>query len=304
MRALLLAFVLLVMCGCSATLPTSPAIPQESSRWFLAHEHPPKGVFLVVHGLNLRPSAMDSLAETLAANGYHVHRITLYGHNGRTAHLFDEKVWLNEVAQSYQEIRARFPSLPTYVMGYSLGGLTLVRMLESVPTNEYPRGMVLLAPAISLRGTLDALTALHLPPPITWAFPNLAPQEYRRYDFTPLFWYSNTLALYREIESRNDLNRISAIPTLVVLNDADEIVSPQGMSRWIERHKLSPSWRIQMVRPESSKFPLKEHLIIDESSLGAAEWSRLQLLINDFLRSLHSQRERQEELVPRRAKVA
>ena len=287
MRILLVAFIFFVMSGCSATLPASPPAPQESSRWFLANEHPPKGVFLVVHGLNLRPSAMDPLAETLAANGYHVHRITLHGHNGRTAQLFDEKVWLTEVAQSYQEIRTRFPSLPTYVMGYSLGGLTLVRMLESVPPTDYPRAMVLLAPAISLRGALDALTALHLPPPITWAFPNLAPQEYRRYDYTPLFWYSNTLALYREMESRDDLNRFSAIPTLVVLNEADEIVSPEGMSRWIERHKLSPSWRIEMVRPESSQFPFKEHLIIDEASLGQAEWLRLRLLISDFLKGIH-----------------
>jgi alpha-beta hydrolase superfamily lysophospholipase len=234
---------------------------------------------------------MDPIAGTLASSGYHVHRITLHGHNGRTAQLFDETVWLNEVAQSYQEIRARFPSLPTYVMGYSLGGLSLVRMLESVSPTDYPRAMVLVAPAISLRGTLDVLTALHLPPPISWAFPNLAPQEYRRYDFTPLFWYSNTLALYRGMEGHDDLNRLSAIPTLVILNEADEIVSPKGISRWIERHDLSRSWRIEMVRSESSKFPLKEHLIIDESSLGQAEWLRLRLSINDFLKGLDSQRE-------------
>lgn len=283
MRVLLVAFIVLIMSGCSATLPASPPAPQESSRWFLSNAHPPKGVFLVVHGLNLRPSAMDPLGATLAANGYHVHRITLHGHNGRTAQLFDENVWLNEVAQSYQEIRTRFPSLPTYVMGYSLGGLTLVRMLESVPPTEYPRAMILLAPAISLRGALDVLSTLHLPPPITWAFLNLAPQEYRRYDYTPLFWYSNTLALYRDMDSFKDAHRLAAIPTLVVLNSEDEIVSPEGTSRWIERHDLSSSWRIEMVRPESSKFPFKEHLIIDESSLGQAEWIRLKNLIARFL---------------------
>lgn len=285
MRFTLVAFIILVISGCSATLPKSPATPQETSRWFLANQHPPKGIFLLVHGLNLRPSAMDPLAEKLASNGYHVHRITLRGHNGRTAQLFDEKVWLSEVAQSYQEMRARFPSLPTFVMGYSLGGLTLVRMLESVPPTEYPRAMVLLAPAISLRGVLDALTALHLPPPITWAFPNLAPREYRRYDYTPLFWYSNTLALYRDMDGFKDAHRLAAIPTLVVLNKADEIVSTEGMTRWIERHKLSPSWRIEMVHPVNSKFPLKEHLIIDESSLGQREWLRLSNIIASFLQN-------------------
>ena len=287
MKSVLILLVAVFMSGCSATLPASPPSPQESSRWFLANQHPPKGVFLVVHGLNLRPSAMDPLSETLAANGYHVHRITLHGHNGRTAQLFDETVWLNEVTRTYEEIRTRFPELPTYVMGYSLGGLTVVRMLESIPPTEYPQGMVLLAPAISLRGALDVLTALHLPPPITWAFPNLAPQEYRRYDYTPLFWYSNTLALYRGIDEGREATRLAAIPTLVVLNEEDEIVSPEGMAQLLERKKLGPSWRIKMVHPKNSQFPRKEHLIIDEASLGQTEWLRLRLLIRDFLTGFH-----------------
>lgn len=273
------------MSGCSATLPASPATRQESSRWFIASAHPPKGAFLVAHGLNLRPSAMDPLAETLASNGYIVHRVTLHGHNGRTSQIFDEKVWLDEVTQSYQEIRSRFPDLPTYVMGYSLGGLTVMTMLESLPPAQYPRGMILLAPAISLRGALDALTALHLPPPITWALPNLAPKEYRRYDYTPLFWYSNTLDLYRNIDDLKDIERLGTIPTLVVLNKADEIVSPGGTAQWITDHHLKPSWRIEFVNPEDSQVPLKEHLIIDEASLGQREWTRLQELITSFLKS-------------------
>jgi len=227
---------------------------------------------------------MDPLAETLASNGYLVHRITLHGHNGRTSQIFDETVWLNEVTQSYQEIRTRFPELSTYVMGYSLGGLTVTTMVESLPPAEYPRGIILLAPAISLRGVIDVLTALHLPPPITWALPNLAPKEYRRYDYTPLFWYSNTLALYRDVNDLTDIERLGRIPTMVVLNEADEIVSPEGTARWINTHHLSPSWRIEMVHPTESQLPFKEHLIIDEASLGSAEWSRLRSLITDFLK--------------------
>ena len=238
-----------------------------------------------MHGLNLRPSAMDPLAETLASNGYIVHRVTLHGHNGRTPQIFDEKVWLDEVTKSYQEIRARFPDIPTYVMGYSLGGLTVLTMLESLPPAQYPRGMILLAPAISLSAALDALTALHLPPPITWALPNLAPVGYRRYDYTPLFWYSNTLDLYRNVDDLKHIGQLSTIPTLVVLNEADEIVSPEGTARWITDHHLEPSWRIEFVNPEDTEVPFKEHLIIDEGSLGQREWTRLQTLIASFLKN-------------------
>jgi len=285
MRFYLTALTIFLLSACSATWPASPPSPQEGSRWFIATKHPPKGVVLIVHGLNLRPSAMDPLSKELASIGYIVHRITLHGHNGRNSQLFGEKVWLHEVAQSYQEIRTRFPELPTYVMGYSLGGLTLMTMVEALPPIEYPRGMILLAPAISLRGELDALTALHLPPPITWAVPNLTPEEYRRYDYTPLFWYSNTLDLYRNVDELNDVERLGTIPTMVVLNESDEIVSPEGTARWIEDHHLSPSWRIDMVHPDNSQFPLKKHLIIDEPSLGHGEWMRLLTLIANFLKS-------------------
>ena len=286
MRYALIMVMFLLLSGCSATLPASPATPREASRWFVAAKQQPRGVFLIVHGLNLRPSAMDPLAEELAAHGYHVHRITLRGHNGRTTQIFDEKVWVREVAQSYHEIRARFPDLPTYVLGYSLGGLTLVTMLESIPPSDYPRAMVLLAPAISLRGPLDVLTTLRLPPPISWAFPSLAPQEYRRYDYTPLFWYSNTLALYREVDNLAQIERLAAIPTLVALNESDEIVSPDGTAQWIEDHHLAPAWQIEMVTTKNSEFPFKEHLVIDEASLGQAEWNRLREGILSFLKSI------------------
>jgi alpha-beta hydrolase superfamily lysophospholipase len=209
--------------------------------------------------------------------------MTLREHNGRTSQIFDEKVWLNEVAQSYQDIRSRFPHLPTYVMGYSLGGLTLITMLESISPHTYPRAMILIAPAVALRGFLDVSAFLHLPPPITWAFPNLAPPEYRRYDYTPLFWYSNTLALYRNLGHLQNIKQLATIPTLVVLNEDDEIVSTKATVAWIDENNLSPSWRVEMFHPENSQFPLKEHLIIDEASLGRREWARLRQLIARFL---------------------
>lgn len=274
---------LLILNGCSATLPASPSSPQESSRWFVTTTEPARGVILLVHGLNVRPSAMDPLATALTSEGYHVHRITLHGHNGRTAEIFDENVWVRELSSAYQDIRTRFPNLPTYLMGYSLGGLALVTMLDSTPLGQYPRAMVLLAPSISLRGALDIATALRFPPPITWAIPNLTPRSYQRYEYTPLFWYSNTLALYRNANGLKNIEKLRSIPTLVILNEDDELVSAAGTSRWIKEHNLESSWRVEMVDTKGSEFSLKEHLIIDEQSLGHREWSRLNSVIGSFL---------------------
>lgn len=283
MRNVLMLLTLFILNGCSATLPASPSSPQESSRWFVTTTEPPRGVILLVHGLNLRPSAMDPLATTLASEGYHVYRITLHGHNGRSAEIFDESVWVQDIASAYQDIRARFPHVPTYLMGYSLGGLALVTMLDSAPSDQYPRAMVLLAPAISLRSTLDIGTALHVPPPITWAIPNITPRSYQRYEYTPLFWYSNTLALYRKAASITNIEKLRSIPTLVILNEADELVSATGTSRWIKEHNLESSWRIEMVDTKGAETKLKEHLIIDQRSLGQKGWSRLNAVIENFL---------------------
>lgn len=274
---------LLVLNGCSATLPATPSSPQESSRWFVTTTEPPRGVILLVHGLNVRPSAMDPLATTLASEGYHVHRITLHGHNGRNAEIFDENVWVQDLSSAYQDMRARFPNVPTYLMGYSLGGLALVTMLDSTPPDQYPRAIVLLAPSISLRGALDVATTLHVPPPVTWAVPNLTPRSYQRYEYTPLFWYSNTLALYRKVASIKNSEKLRSIPTLVILNEADELVSATGTSRWIKEHNLESSWRIEMVDTKGAEVRLKEHLIIDQRSLGQKEWSRLNAAIENFL---------------------
>jgi alpha-beta hydrolase superfamily lysophospholipase len=274
---------LLILNGCSATLPASHSSPNESSRWFITTTEPPKGVLLLVHGLNVRPSAMNPLATTLASEGYHVYRITLHGHNGRTSEIFDENVWVRELSLAYQDIRARFPNVPSYLMGYSLGGLALVTMLDSTPPDQYPQAMVLLAPSISLRGALDVATTLHVPPPITWAVTNLTPRSYQRYEETPLFWYSNTLALYRNAASLKNIEHLRSIPTLVFLNEADELVSAAGTSRWIKEHNLESSWRIEMVDTKRAETKLKEHLIIDQRSLGQKEWSRLNAAIENFL---------------------
>lgn len=283
MRTVLMLLALLILNACSATLPASPSSPRESSRWFVTTTEPLRGVILLIHGLNVRPSAMDPLATTLASEGYHVHRITLHGHNGRTAEIFDENVWMRDLSSAYKDIRTRFPNVPTYLMGYSLGGLALVTMLDSTPPDQYPQAMVLLAPSISLRGALNIATTLHFPPPISWAIPNLTPRSYQRYEYTPLFWYSNTLALYRNAASLKNIEHLRSIPTLVILNEADELVSAAGTSRWIKEHNLESSWRIEVVDTKGAETRLKEHLIIDERSLGQKEWSRLNGVISNFL---------------------
>jgi alpha-beta hydrolase superfamily lysophospholipase len=91
-------------------------------------------------------------------------------------------------------MKQRFKDLPVVVVGYSLGGLVATYSLDRNPEFR-PDKMVLIAPALSLRLLPQLGYLLNIFPPLSMAIPNLAPPHYRRFAYTPLFWYRNTLDL-------------------------------------------------------------------------------------------------------------
>lgn len=209
--------------------------------------------------------------------------MTLRGHNEPAGEIFEATEWQRDVEQAYKLTHERFPKLPVYALGYSIGGLLLTSMVEENPQSHRPQGMILLAPAISLRTIFDIASELGLPPRTSWSVPNVAPPAYRRYELTPIFWYSNTLELYSMMERSSYTSRLKSLPTLIVLNPRDELVSDGGVERFVSKNGLSPEWRIALVHPAPEEQSLKEHLIIDPTCLGTKEWERLKALIADFL---------------------
>lgn len=258
---------------------------QEEPQWFVARTKKPRGVIVVIHGLNQRPSSMNPLSDYLAGQGYHVRRITLPGHNEPTTDTFDSSVWPTHVEHAYLDARKSLEHLPTYVVGYSLGGLLATHLADSLPSTTKPAALILFAPAIALR-TLPSLAAtIHFPPALSWRTPNVAPHAYRRYPTTPAFWYTNTLKLNRQIQTLRDAEHVQSVPALVFLNPRDELVSLSGTESWIEKNGLKTTWKIVEVHPHSTSSEMAEHLIIDEPSLGASEWRRVTGEIASFLTS-------------------
>lgn len=286
LKALYAVLLVILIPGCVRPEHPIPPDPTEDPRWTFTTDFTPRGVFLVVHGLNLRPSALDPLCGFLAQRGYHSFRMTLHGHNGTVTDSFQPSEWQHDVVRAYTQVRERFPKLPVYTLGYSIGGLLLTNMFDTNPKQHYPRGMILIAPALSLRTLLDVSTALQIPPPLSWSVPNVAPPEYRRYELTPLFWYSNTLALYSTMDPLTNAAGLKTIPTLVVLNPDDELVSLSGTERWIAENHLAPEWRIALVQKETNEHFLKEHLMLDSTSLGLNGWERMKSILSEFLDTL------------------
>jgi hypothetical protein len=144
--------------------------------------------------------------------------------------------------------------------------------------------MVLLAPALALRLLPRSAYLLTWVWPLKLAVRNLAPEGYRRLNYTPLFWYRNTIELYDETRELAHADRLQRIPTLILLSRDDELISRTILSEWLEHNHLGNAWRVEQVRPEPKTGNLYQHLIIDENSLGETPWREATARIAAFLR--------------------
>jgi hypothetical protein len=143
--------------------------------------------------------------------------------------------------------------------------------------------MIFIAPALSLRAPAQSAYLLQILPPLTISVPNIAPPYYRRFARTPLFWYRNTISLYSETRTLHSTPRLQSIPTLIIANPRDELVSLSGLREWVSDNSLVPRWQIEAVRPVRRDPFVPEHLLVDQSSFGADEWQRFKKLVEQFV---------------------
>jgi alpha-beta hydrolase superfamily lysophospholipase len=229
---------------------------------------------------------MDPIAHHIQQLGYHTYRITLRGHERSTEDTFRSSAWEHDLESALHDVTSKHPHLPLHIIGYSLGGLLTTRVIDQA-SKVTPASVILLAPALSLRAFPQVGYVLTLFPQQVWSIPNIAPRYYRRFARTPVFWYQNTFELYSKTRTLSSRTRLSKIPTLVIANPRDELVSFVGLRSWLRDNSLEESWRIEPIRPKPKNPFIPEHVIIDENSLGNSEWNNLQTLMKEFLFSTH-----------------
>jgi len=276
-------FLLLALSGCCFVGASDHAsLPAEITRLEETPSSPARGTIVIAHGLNQRPSSMDFLASFFRSRGYHTLRLTLAGHDSPTNEPFAPSTWSREIATAFQTMRARYPSLPTLYLGYSMSGLAAIQALDS-DASFAPSRMILIAPALSLRTIVESARILRWFPATTFSVRNLAPQAYRRYPRTPLFWYQNVAEMYDETRSLKNPGRARSIPTLVFANPRDELVSLEGLQSWIADNQLSDSWNVRVIRPQTADPRLAEHLLIDKRALSAEGWGEMLRQLESFI---------------------
>lgn len=282
LRTLLVTLLVLFAGCCRAHFHPTYSDPL-TTQWFKSCAPTPRGVAVVIHGLNQDPRSLDALILELQRVGFHAYRPILAGHLEKTSEPFPSEVWVNETTAAIVAARKRYPNLPILLVGYSLGGALATLSASEPGEPPTPTAMVLIAPALSLRWPLDVAEYLDVTPRSVLEFPSLAPDGYRRFPDTPLFWYANTLDLYARADQLSDATKLHQIPTLVLLNPNDELVSDTGMITWISSRGLANSWTTKEITPKPTLRGLPAHLFIDEFTNGSASWSVMIGAIKNFL---------------------
>ncbi len=243
-----------------------------------------KGIILLAHGLNLRPSKMNTLAHSFSRHGYHSLRGSLSGHRGNLNEmkLVTRNIWLSEMKAHYCLAleKSQKLGLPLYFVGYSLGAAVLLDLLKNRDLKNSFQKIIVIAPAIRVHWYTRF-------PKILAFFsrkiviPSLNNKDYRMHKGTTTAAYES---LHKIIDSFDYPHKKKLkVPILMVIDPDDELVSLDKIKTMIEKNKLL-NWEIFTVSNDGAKVKKKyHHLIIDPPTLGELNFNRLESRMLRFL---------------------
>lgn len=247
---------------------------------------PSRAITVVVHGLNNKPAVMKDLADFLCSVGSDVVLVSLTGHlnDGQGMQYVTRKMWQDDLYGAYQyavSINEKSEPRPLYFLGYSLGALINLDLITQLPQAVKYEKMVLLAPANALRKRVQFLKKISsVLLRRSWKIPSLMPRAYRADKFTPVQAYRILFEIGAAIEKTAYVSL--HIPTLIIIDPRDEMISVQKMQKMQERFNLK-KWQLYILKSQPKGKYSYHHLILDESSAGKERWHNIQTQIKLFL---------------------
>ena len=138
-------------------------------------ESKPIGVIQLVHGITEYMGRYDKVAQYFTSKGYVVCGIDIIGHghslqNGsRKAYLGKKGSWeyvVKDVHTCYTEMKKRYPKLPYYIVGFSMGSFIVRDMLLSPHLRTKIDGCFLIGTGSQPRFILKAIRSYVLIAPL------------------------------------------------------------------------------------------------------------------------------------------
>jgi esterase/lipase len=255
--------------------------------FFPSGVQPGKALTIAVPGLNMRPAAFLDIVNFLTQKGSDVILVHLTGHRDDSQNLSEitRQAWLADLLEAYEHAEALIKNnpRPMYFIGFSLGALVNFYVMSHYPGRVHYDKMVLLAPANALRRR-SHLIKFFFPLGRKFGIPSRQPKEYRCWDKTPVQAYKVLFEMKKSIENQNYLN--FNIPTLVFIDENDELISLGNLKKIINKYQLT-NWDVCSLDSQYvGKNTGYHHLIIDENTMGTENWHGFQSRIEEFFQML------------------
>ncbi|MBW8349261.1 alpha/beta hydrolase [Bacillus sp. IITD106] len=216
----------------------------------------PKGVIVIVHGAMEHHGRYGWLVENWRLNGFHVIMGDLPGQGLTTrssrGHVdsFDE--YIREVHNWVRE--AETYALPIFLLGHSMGGLTVIRLLQNIKVKI--EGVLLSSPCLGLVEyppvPINALTV-----GLNWILPELKVNSHLEIDLVTrnddvkvralndslnvtkvsVRWYRELLKAMKAAFTK--LSNFPDVPLLVLQGGDDKIVNKHDVIDWFNQVKIS-----------------------------------------------------------------
>jgi len=206
----------------------------------------PKALIYVAHGAAEHCLFYGELAERLTQDGYYVFANDHQGHGqseGSRMHITDFRHYIRDVICHCEKVKAKFPGVPLYILGHSMGGAVSIMSVLDHP--DLFTGMVLIAPVVTPENDTVGPIKIFLGKLVAKVFPHFPvlslnsddisrdPAVVQKTKDDPLTyqgwmkakWASCLLEALIEIESKvKDIK----IPFLVLHGDTDNIINSVG----------------------------------------------------------------------------
>lgn len=259
---------------------------KEISQWFVPTDRPIKALALVTHGLNLRPSKMNSIIEDLNDKGVLVLRLALKGHRGN----LDEqrevtlKDWLDQYSYAtriMKDLKEQM-KIPLYSVSYSLGGEIHFDTLTQFKQKVFDKS-VFFAPAIwSYWYTLWPTVTFFLPD--SFGIKSFNNKDYRIEASTSMAAYralNEGKSLWSEFAKKKNFSMIE--PFLVIMDPEDELISYAKVENFIKENPKIKAQVFVLKKVKPTINPSFHHLTIDKWAVGSEQWNAIEQAIFTYL---------------------
>lgn len=231
-------------------LQTEDGLDLYEQTWYQTEEQ--RAVIFIIHGIAEHCNRYADKAQRFVEHGFVVESFDLRGHgqsDGRRNYVERFEDYLEDVEIKLLRVQERFPGLPLYVLGHSMGGLIMLDYyLERNPQWD---GALLSAPAVKISDDISPFL-VKISSVISTLFPKLPvvqldssaisrdPEVVDAYENDPLVYRGKTLArtgaeIVKATKYVQDRLEQVRLPLLIMHGTGDQLTDPEASKQLYER---------------------------------------------------------------------